>query len=630
MYPLLATGEELASPPLEQIARAQVELGEPSIVRFQLTPTAAFFEDSRAALFRRHEQRLVRREHSTPRPAGLSSTLDRSEMQNAGRTQNRSLFWLETVIAADSTPACKTVAAAVQSRRGENRLHRRIMIVRQRVYRRRFPLALGPLIPSMRSLVSAAEVAHLLELPTARMKGVPVRRTALPRIPAPPNIRRAARARQKTRRASRVGEHPVEKPIRPGGPLPGPAGRERAGRDRARRPQVRRAADRRPGIGKSAALLALYLNDCEDPDAAPLVIDPKSELSQLCLKFTRPECGKTVWYLPRLYNEDYAILSLLDRAGLAPRSLIGRAALPDRAPRTVAHRLTKLYRHGLIAQHPTGLAGHTQNDGTPPLLYSLTRRGLEVAQTREPPAISRKREWRAIEQSQRRAPRTRPARARVGDRAPPDRRQARHRPLAHCPIRNRPLPRPANRQRPRPPRHHPQRNPARRQAGDHRPAAEELHRAAPRPLARARSPDAKSHLRPARRTRPHQPPLLQPRQAPRLRRLPLRLEPRPPPLPRAGHPTRRHLRLPRTSRRARARARSRPSPNRPHRHHGHPRRALVLPGSGPYVHRRRSRHPPPLPRRARPPAPTPRAPRAAHRPTRSGANPSPAPPRQAA
>jgi len=103
--------------------------------------------------------------------------------------------------------------------------------------------------------------------------------------------------------------------------------------------------------------------------------------------------------LPRMYNEDYAILSLLDRAGLAPRSLIGRAALPDRAPRTVAHRLTKLYRHGLIAQHPTGLAGHTQNDGTPPLLFSLTRRGLEVAQTREPPAISRKREWRAIEQS---------------------------------------------------------------------------------------------------------------------------------------------------------------------------------------------------------------------------------------
>jgi hypothetical protein len=275
VYPLLAAGEKLASPPLEQIARAQVELGEPSIVRFQLTPTAAFFEDSARRAFRRHERRLVRREHSTPRPAALSSTLDRSEMQNAGRAQNRSLFWLETVIAADTTHACKTIAAAVQSRRGENRLHRRIMVVRQRLYRRRFPLALGPLIPSMRCLVSAAEVAHLLELPTARMKGVPVRRTALPRIPAPPNILRAAPGRL----------DPVL---------------------RAENAQVAIApADRKYGVlltggqgsGKSAALLALYLNDCKDPNAAPLVIDPKSELSRLCLKFTRPNAGKTVWYL---------------------------------------------------------------------------------------------------------------------------------------------------------------------------------------------------------------------------------------------------------------------------------------------------------------------------------------------
>ena len=65
-------------------------------------------------------------------------------MANAQRTQNRSLFWLEVVIAADSIRSCKTVAAAVQSRRGENRLHRRVMILRQRLYRRRFPRALGP------------------------------------------------------------------------------------------------------------------------------------------------------------------------------------------------------------------------------------------------------------------------------------------------------------------------------------------------------------------------------------------------------------------------------------------------------------------------------------------------------
>jgi hypothetical protein len=103
--------------------------------------------------------------------------------------------------------------------------------------------------------------------------------------------------------------------------------------------------------------------------------------------------------LPRLYDEDYAILSLLDRAGLAPRTLIGRAVFPTRSPNTTSHRLTKLYRHGLIAQHTTGLREHKRTDGKPPLLYSVTRRGLEVAQARTPtPAISPKREWRAIEQ----------------------------------------------------------------------------------------------------------------------------------------------------------------------------------------------------------------------------------------
>jgi hypothetical protein len=103
--------------------------------------------------------------------------------------------------------------------------------------------------------------------------------------------------------------------------------------------------------------------------------------------------------LPRLYDEDYAILALLDRVGLVPATLIARAALPGRAPRTVADRLVKLYRHGLVARHTTGLRQHTRNDGKPPLLHSITGRGLEVAQARTPaPAISPKREWRLIDQ----------------------------------------------------------------------------------------------------------------------------------------------------------------------------------------------------------------------------------------
>jgi hypothetical protein len=47
----------------------------------------------------------------------------------------------------------------------------------------------------------------------------------------------------------------------------------------------------------TSALLSFYLNDIEDPDAAPIVIDPKSELSRVCLRLTPPDCGKRVWFL---------------------------------------------------------------------------------------------------------------------------------------------------------------------------------------------------------------------------------------------------------------------------------------------------------------------------------------------
>ena len=81
------------------------------------------------------------------------------------------------------------------ARRGENHLHRRYMTIRQGMYRRRFPTAYPPWLPplSRRDVVSGGEIAYLFELPTARMKGVPVRRLTRPRIPAPPEAKRYER-----------------------------------------------------------------------------------------------------------------------------------------------------------------------------------------------------------------------------------------------------------------------------------------------------------------------------------------------------------------------------------------------------------------------------------------------------
>jgi hypothetical protein len=51
------------------------------------------------------------------------------------------------------------------------------------------------------------------------------------------------------------------------------------------------------GSGKSAAMLRLYLGDLRDDDAAVVVLDPKSELSRVCLALTPPDCPKRVWFL---------------------------------------------------------------------------------------------------------------------------------------------------------------------------------------------------------------------------------------------------------------------------------------------------------------------------------------------
>jgi type IV secretory pathway TraG/TraD family ATPase VirD4 len=75
------------------------------------------------------------------------------------------------------------------------------------------------------------------------------------------------------------------------------------------------------GSGKTAAMLRMYLNDLRDPDAAIVVLDPKSELSRLCLALTPPDCGKRVWFLD-LGHPAF---------GMSPLRLTGDGQLPIQA-----------------------------------------------------------------------------------------------------------------------------------------------------------------------------------------------------------------------------------------------------------------------------------------------------------
>ena len=188
IYPIVSDVEPGAARPLEAIAQAQAALAEPSTVRFQLTPCALPVERYARERLRGHEDRLAIGD------GGVLGSLSRTEMTAAAQSQDHAWCWLELQVACSSRESANRIAAAVLARRGENRLQRRWMIAREDLYRRRFPTAYPPLLPSptLRTLTSSSEIAHLIALPGARLKNVPVRRLALPRIPAPPELPIAA------------------------------------------------------------------------------------------------------------------------------------------------------------------------------------------------------------------------------------------------------------------------------------------------------------------------------------------------------------------------------------------------------------------------------------------------------
>jgi hypothetical protein len=195
LYDLEDTGADDA-PPLQMLARLMSELDRGCSVRVQLTPAHEHVERYARRRFRRHEDRLARGEQRLLRAdAGLRSTLNQQEMRAAAHAQDRAFLWLELQVAADTPEHAKRLAAALTSQRAANRLQRRRMLLREGLYRRRFARAYPPLLPTLgwgglHALVSTAEAARLLTLPGAEMKDIPIRRLALPRLAAPPEIPR--------------------------------------------------------------------------------------------------------------------------------------------------------------------------------------------------------------------------------------------------------------------------------------------------------------------------------------------------------------------------------------------------------------------------------------------------------
>ena len=168
------------------------------------------------------------------------------------------------------------------------------------------------------------------------------------------------------------------------------------------RPLIREAGEV-PEVERSAVRRILGATPSPDNAEARFGETPGSEsIRELAayvdpfLSVRAPERKPASTRLPRLYDEDYAILALLDRVGLALPGMLRRAVTPGVAERTMRGRINdKLHKHGLISRWPMILRDTPR--GGVPYLYSLTKFGLEIAQARQPAAVPSTREFRELE-----------------------------------------------------------------------------------------------------------------------------------------------------------------------------------------------------------------------------------------
>lgn len=184
---------------LAAIIRQQQQGGRLSCVRWCLLPAAERL-DSRAT------QKLEDMEGER-RGAALAT-----DVTQASRTAGGAMCFLEMQAAVQSLPvrralrsegresfmtlhaACRQLLSPALSQRGANHLRERLMLVRQRLYQRRWERAEPPLLPDPTgaTLLSPRELALLMALPSLGSEhALPLQRNTIPHLPIPVDVPRA-------------------------------------------------------------------------------------------------------------------------------------------------------------------------------------------------------------------------------------------------------------------------------------------------------------------------------------------------------------------------------------------------------------------------------------------------------
>jgi hypothetical protein len=199
IYPLYGSPQAAGlGPPLNSVGVMLHSLGKPlaerpgsrGSVRIMILPA-----DRTAAYLRERHRRVEKRSRLSAQLErgqwAVQSSVDAQQARQSAQMAEHAMFHVEVQVAGDDFAACKALAGALLDYPGLNTLKRRQMELRTRLYRRRWPSFAPPLVMrGSRKLMSAAELAYLVRLPSAALS-VPFERAREPRLPANGGVRSA-------------------------------------------------------------------------------------------------------------------------------------------------------------------------------------------------------------------------------------------------------------------------------------------------------------------------------------------------------------------------------------------------------------------------------------------------------
>ena len=193
----LRTPEDYAAPLVDAVLAAMAELAEPVLVQLALTPTPALFDRVSRWRFRAEEharERARLREGGDP---GLRSEVVGAELEGGLHVQHRPLFFCDLRVAAATLGRGAAGRAGAARRVGAGEPARRAH--RPRARRRstapRLEAGAGNPLPGVRrGVISSSELTGLWHLPSPFLDVVRVARNPVPRVPAPPAVRRTERS----------------------------------------------------------------------------------------------------------------------------------------------------------------------------------------------------------------------------------------------------------------------------------------------------------------------------------------------------------------------------------------------------------------------------------------------------